>query len=70
MVTATTQTTILIVDDEELVRRTIRKSLTGEGFTYYEADGAERALECLRGRQAEVAILDIKMPGKTGNSEK
>jgi len=67
MTTSVAQPSVLIVDDEALVRRTLRKSLSREGFLCDEADNAEKALECLRRRQAEVAILDIKMPGKTGN---
>lgn len=66
MVTEAKQPSVLIVDDEELVRRTIRKSLASEGFICYEAESAEKAMECMRSRPAEVVILDIKMPGKTG----
>ncbi len=66
MVTEARQPSVLIVDDEELVRRTIRKSLAREGFVCYEAENAEKAMECLRSQPAEVVILDIKMPGKTG----
>ncbi len=66
MVTETKKSSVLIVDDEALVRRTIRKSLTGEGYTCYEADNAESALETLNQSPTEVVLLDIRMPGKTG----
>jgi len=66
MVKEAKQPSVLIVDDEALVRRTIRKSLASEGFICYEAESAEKAMECMRARPAEVVILDIKMPGKTG----
>jgi putative two-component system response regulator len=66
MVTEAKQPSVLIVDDEALVRRTIRKSLAHEGFVCYEAENAEKAMECLHSQPTEVVILDIKMPGKTG----
>jgi DNA-binding NtrC family response regulator len=66
MVTETRPSSVLIVDDEALVRRTIRKSLTGRGFVCYEAENAANAMESLNRSPAEVVLLDIRMPGKTG----
>lgn len=67
MITATERARILIVDDEELIRRSLRKKLTREGYCCEEADSAERALEKLRSEPTELVILDIKMPGKSGS---
>jgi putative two-component system response regulator len=61
------QPSVLIVDDEALVRRTIRKTLSDEGFSCGEAGSADEALQCLKSKPTEVVILDIKMPGKSGN---
>lgn len=66
MVTATLPPSVLIVDDETLVRRTIRKSLDNNGFICYEAENAEKAMEFLKNRPTEIVLLDVKMPGKTG----
>ncbi|MFH1003665.1 MAG: HD domain-containing phosphohydrolase [Chloroflexota bacterium] len=56
----------LIVDDEDVVRKTLRKCLTQVGFNCQEASTASQALECLKQRPAEIIMLDIKMPGKSG----
>ncbi len=63
---ASAQASILIVDDEEMVRKTIRRSLVMEGFLCDEAGSAVQALERLEKQPAELVILDIKMPGKNG----
>jgi len=57
---------ILIVDDEEAIRRLLRQKLSSEGYRCQEAGGAEQALEKLKAGATELVILDIKMPGKPG----
>lgn len=60
------QATILIVDDEEMVRRLLHQKLSSEGYRCEEAGGADQALDELRSNAVELVILDIKMPGKSG----
>ncbi len=60
------QATILIVDDEEAIRRLLKRKLTGEGYHCQEAGSANRALDELQNNEVELVILDIKMPGKSG----
>jgi cyclic di-GMP phosphodiesterase len=57
---------LLIVDDEAAIRRLIRHRLSGEGYQCEEADSAEQALNTLKISPIALAILDIKMPGKSG----
>lgn len=60
------QHTILVLDDEELIRETLADYLTDMGhcvFTY--ADG-EAALEALRTHSFSIAIVDIRLPGIGG----
>ena len=57
---------ILIVDDEGLVRRAVRKRLTREGYQCYEAGNAPEALDRMQTEQPHLVLLDVKMPGKTG----
>ena len=58
---------ILIVDDEEIIRRFLHRKLSRVGYQCEEAGSAEQALEKLRSNTAELVILDIKMPGKWGH---
>ncbi len=60
------QVTILIVDDEEAIRRLLRYKLSAEGYQCHEAGNAEQALQQLRSRAVDLMILDVKMPGKSG----
>lgn len=61
------QKTVLIVDDEDLMRRAIRTKLTKEGYICYEACCANEALSQLESRPFDLVILDIKMPGRSGS---
>lgn len=60
--------TILIVDDEAMVRRCVRQMLERAGFKTIVADGGRRAVELLRLRRQEVALvlLDLAMPEMDG----
>lgn len=57
---------ILVVDDEAMIRKLLCQKLSQEGYQCEEASGGEPALKILRARRADVAILDLKMPGKSG----
>jgi DNA-binding response OmpR family regulator len=57
---------VLVVDDEEVIRRFLRIYLTKLGYEVEEAvDGAE-ALEQLSNEDFDFLILDILMPNKDG----
>jgi DNA-binding NtrC family response regulator len=57
---------VLVVDDEERFRNTLGKLLTAHGMTVTVAEGGERAVEILRSTPHDVALLDVKMPGMSG----
>ena len=59
---------VLIVDDHAIVRRGLRELLSDEfhGAAFGEASDARQALEQLRKKQWDVALLDIALPGKSG----
>ena len=61
------QHTILIVDDEQVVRRILRQRLSADGYHCEEAGSADDALAMLSAGSVELVILDIKMPGKSGD---
>lgn len=62
----TKQERILIVDDEELVRRLLHQRLSAEGYQCHEAGSAKQAVDKLLNNSFGLVILDIKMPGKSG----
>ena len=59
---------ILIVDDEESIRRSLAGILSDEGFETGTAADGEKALAALReGEEApDLVLLDIAMPGRDG----
>jgi response regulator RpfG family c-di-GMP phosphodiesterase len=57
---------ILLVDDEEPIRRPLRKMLTKRGYSCLEADCASQAMQQLGNNTVALAILDIVMPHKSG----
>lgn len=59
---------ILIVDDHAILRRGLRALLSDEfrGAAFGEASDARQALEQLRKKEWDVALLDITLPGKSG----
>jgi len=57
---------ILIVDDELVVRDSLGKWFTSEGYTAKPAAGAREALEVIQHADFDLALIDIKMPGMDG----
>ena len=58
--------TILVVDDEGSIRRTLREILEYEGFAVDEAENGPEALEKLKASPYDLVLLDVKMPGMDG----
>jgi DNA-binding NtrC family response regulator len=58
--------TILIVDDEKNIRRTVRMVLEAEGFGVEEASSGEEALARLPDVGPDVVLLDVQMGGISG----
>jgi CheY-like chemotaxis protein len=58
---------ILIADDEPAVREMIAELLNFEGYTVATAATGEEALQLLDSFTADVILLDIVMPGLSGN---
>jgi UDP-3-O-[3-hydroxymyristoyl] N-acetylglucosamine deacetylase len=54
--------TILIVDDEEQIRASLRGVLADEGFRVLEADNGRSALAALAAEHPRLVLLDIWMP--------
>jgi len=58
--------TILVVDDEEIMREILETLLTGAGYDVALAASGEEGLDLARARTFDTAILDIMMPGIDG----
>lgn len=57
---------ILIVEDEESIRKFIKISLKREKFEVFEAASAEEGLQKILQETPDVVILDIMLPGMNG----
>lgn len=59
-------TTLLIVDDEPMMRQLIRLYLTPVGYSCIEAESGETALLSLEKNKVDLILLDIMMPTMSG----
>jgi DNA-binding response OmpR family regulator len=57
---------IFLVDDDELLRRSIAFTLENAGYQVTTASNAEDALDLLKRTQPELVLLDIGLPGMDG----
>lgn len=58
--------TVLVVDDEPLVRRSMSRMLTASGHTVLDAESGDAALVKLAAQRVDVVLMDVDMPGRTG----
>ena len=61
--------TILVVDDEPLLRELLRRWFDAAGFAVVEADSAPQAISQLEGPrlQVDLMVTDLRMPGIDGD---
>jgi DNA-binding response OmpR family regulator len=57
---------VLVVDDEETMRRSLADILRLEGFQVQAVSTGESAVDALRKDNFDVMLLDLKMPGMDG----
>ena len=60
---------ILIVEDEEPIRRLLTRILTNAGYTTLEADTGDQALTMLGPNTIQLILLDLHMPGQVDGEE-
>jgi DNA-binding response OmpR family regulator len=60
------QATILVVDDEDHIRKLYEKELTEEGYQVITAARGEEALRIAESQPPDVVILDIKLEDQNG----
>lgn len=57
---------VLVVDDEEAIRRLLTRWLSGWGYEAKQAANADEAIEIMAGEPAEIMLCDVMMPVHDG----
>ncbi len=57
---------IVLVDDEETFRQRLEKAMRRRGLTVFGADGFDNALAVIQRERPELAVIDLRMPGRSG----
>lgn len=60
--------TVLIVDDEPLIRWAVARTLTAAGCSVQEAGNAAEAMVCLGRGSPDVVLMDYRLPDTRGFS--
>ncbi|MBD2858832.1 response regulator [Spongiibacter sp. KMU-158] len=58
--------TVLIVDDDDIFRQTLSRSLERRGFATVDFSGVEAALAKIHSLHIDKAVIDLKMGSETG----
>ena len=59
--------TILVVDDDAVIRQLVRDVLESEGYVVYTAADGETALQRVATDRPDCVVLDVMMPGLSGH---
>jgi DNA-binding response OmpR family regulator len=59
-------TTVLIVDDEPIVREVVARYLRREGYETVEAGDGDEARHLVETRHPDLVVLDVMLPGRDG----
>lgn len=62
----TSNVSILVVDDEKVVRESLTKWFREDGYQVESAENAAEALKKMQAKKWDILLLDIKMPGMDG----
>jgi signal transduction histidine kinase len=58
--------TVLVCDNEDVLRTLVRATLAGREYEIVEARDGEESLEVARASEPDLIILDLLMPGRSG----
>ena len=61
-----TKATVLVAEDDNLIRTIFVEIVKGEGFDVVEADDGQRAFDLVTSRKIDMIISDMKMPVMSG----
>lgn len=57
---------VLIIDDDRLIRKTLSSHLAKQGFEVYQAEDGEEGIQKFAESCPELVLLDIRLPGTDG----
>ena len=57
---------MLVVDDNDVLRQQLARSFERRGYHVHKAADYEQAVELARSESPELAVVDLKMPGRSG----
>ena len=58
---------IMVVDDDDVLRSRLEKAFLKRGYMVYIASNRDEALNLAAQHHPNRAVLDLKMPGKSGS---
>src|SRR5678815_2991200 len=61
-----TSATVLIIDDEEIIREALEALLTAEGYSVVSAATAGQGLDLIGERHVDAVLLDLMLPDRNG----
>jgi len=59
---------VLVVDDEPGIRESLSDFLDDYEFDVYSAESAEQALKIVESENLDIAIVDLRLPGISGDT--
>jgi two-component system response regulator RegA len=63
---STPKPSVLLVDDDERLRSRMARAFEARGYEAQQADGYDAALAIATEESTEFAVVDLRMPGKSG----
>ena len=57
---------VLLVDDDERLRSRMARAFESRGYETYQANGFDEAMAIAEDESTELAVVDLRMPGKSG----
>jgi len=57
---------ILVIDDEDSIRKVLSIALQEKGYNIFEATNGREGLEVFKQKRPEIVITDVKMPEMSG----
>lgn len=65
---AKTQPKVLVVDDDDAIRRLVHKYLADQGFSVIHTDNGSEALILVRESRPDIVLMDVELPGLDGQA--